>query len=201
MNETAVMSLDKYKNRYFSEEVTQSTLKVLPDAPQQFLNIGSSYNFKPRSLGWVNIDILPIPGVDFTCDAVEMPFEDNTFFEVALEHVYEHFDEPLKVMEEVWRVSKPDALVTIRCPYYRHLDAFGDPGHKHFINEQSFVYLENSNYGGKNCMTQYPHKFNFKIVNMMRIPDPSMNHPGFDQYRDVIWGVIKEIICVLKVVK
>jgi len=181
--------------------VEQGTLTRLPPAPPQFLNIGSSYNTKPESIGWVNFDLLALQGVGVQGDANILPFKDSSFLEVNLEHVYEHIPEPLALMEEVYRVCKHEAMVTIRCPYYRHMDAFGDPGHVHAINEQSFVYLLDSHYGNRNRMSQYEHKFRFKTKAQLKIKDIQYNHPMFEKYEDIIWGVTREIVCMLTAIK
>jgi len=182
---------------YYSER-----LNKLPKYKLENLNIGSGSKLQSeRKQGWINLDILYLDGIHVQADALYLPFKDNTFKEVTMFHVYEHFDNPLAVMDEVYRVCKPGAEVTIACPYYKHRNAYGDPGHKTFINEVTFSFLDNSYYEKATKMTQYPHKFNFAIISNVYNCDPK--YAGLDvvKFKDIIWDLIQEIIVVLRVNK
>ncbi len=69
------------------------------------------------------------------------PFEDNTFDEIYVTHCIEHLDDVLRVMEELHRIGKPGARVTVDAPYFSGQDAFSDPTHKHFFTSRSFDYF------------------------------------------------------------
>ena len=91
--------------------------------------------------GWLNVDIVPLPGVDVVTDLDQpWPWEDDTVEEIIASHLYEHVDKPLHFMAEAWRVLAPDGILDIRVPYYRHPFAFTDPTHKRFCTELSFDY-------------------------------------------------------------
>ena len=44
-------------------------------------------------------------------------------------------------MEELHRIAKPLALVTIVVPFYSHQQAHTDPTHRHFFGVHSFDYF------------------------------------------------------------
>ncbi len=116
------------------------------------LNVGCGRNILE---GWINLDSMPLPGVDVVADldrlgsregGAPLPFQDNTIEEFLLSHVLEHIREPLPMMQEFWRVAKPDAVMTIRCPYGSSDDAWEDPTHVRGIFLQSFGYFSQPYY-------------------------------------------------------
>jgi len=60
-------------------------------------------------------------------DAMSMPFGDETFDVVILNHVYEHVPDPARLVDESWRVVRPDGLV-----YFAADNRFGpiEPHHR-----------------------------------------------------------------------
>lgn len=74
------------------------------------------------------------------------PFESDFFDEVYIDNCLEHLNEPLKVMEEIYRISKPGAMIKVIVPYFRSVWAFIDPTHKHFFSVESFSYYDPDHY-------------------------------------------------------
>ena len=96
--------------------------------------------------GWINVDCVPLPGVDLVVELddpekVNLPWPDDSTDELALIHVYEHIRHPLPLLAEMWRIAKPDAVLTIACPYGSSDDAFEDPTHVRPIFLNSFGFL------------------------------------------------------------
>lgn len=58
------------------------------------------------------------------------PFEDNSFDFVYSSHLLEHLDDTTSFMEEVYRISRPNANVEITVPYFRSKWQAMDPTHK-----------------------------------------------------------------------
>lgn len=65
------------------------------------------------------------------------PFEDNSFDVVYSRHCLEHLDRPEKVIEELYRICKPDGILDIIVPYFAGYDAY-HPTHRTFWNYHSF---------------------------------------------------------------
>jgi hypothetical protein len=101
--------------------------------------------------GWVNHDVAALPGIDVVHDLEAFPwvFEDNQFEEVRMINVLEHLTNMVKTMEEIHRITAPDAKVTIRVPYWNSRDMATDPTHKVFFSEYSFDYFDPSTRHGK----------------------------------------------------
>ncbi len=97
--------------------------------------------------GAIGIDVNPRSDADVIHDLnlCPYPFPENHFDEIIADNVLEHLDEVLKVMEELHRIAKPSAHITIIVPFYPHRQANTDPTHKHFFGVRSFDYLFSDN--------------------------------------------------------
>ena len=83
------------------------------------LDLGCGGQKAPGSIG---VDVVPLPGVDLVHDLTKVPYPlpDDWADEVRLSHVLEHFADPLPILEEVWRIARPGAIVT-----HSHAALFG----------------------------------------------------------------------------
>lgn len=96
--------------------------------------------------GYVGVDALSLPGVDVVHDLniFPYPFEDSAADDIWIDNVLEHLDNPLKVMEEIYRISKNGAKVVVSVPYFRSFYATIDPTHKNFFGVWWFSYFDPS---------------------------------------------------------
>lgn len=94
------------------------------------LHLGCGDNIRE---GWVNVDLHARDGVDLAVDLaapdLRLPFDDGTVTEIEAAHLIEHIAAPLPLLAELWRVARPDATVTFRCPYGSSDTAWEDPTH------------------------------------------------------------------------
>ncbi|RCK78597.1 MAG: hypothetical protein OZSIB_1319 [Candidatus Ozemobacter sibiricus] len=95
----------------------------------------------PGSLG---LDLLPWTQADIIHDLNQFPypFPDSTFEGVHADNVLEHLERPIRVMEEIHRITKPGARIEIIVPYFRSKYAFTDPTHRTFFGIDSFAYFD-----------------------------------------------------------
>lgn len=105
------------------------------------LDLGCGNNKKD---GFTGVDCLPLPGVDIVHDLNRFPypFPDDSIAEVWMDQVLEHLGEPVRAMEEVYRISRAGARVTVGVPYFRSLYAVIDPTHRNFFTSQWFHYFD-----------------------------------------------------------
>ena len=103
----------------------------------QVLDLGCGAHKTPGAFG---IDCLPIAGVDLVHDLnhTPWPLEASRFDRVVCSHVIEHLSNLLGVMEEIHRVAKPGARVTIRTPHFSSLNSWEDPTHLRHFARRSF---------------------------------------------------------------
>jgi SAM-dependent methyltransferase len=94
----------------------------------------------------IHLDRVKLPHIEVVHDieSGKYPFEDNTFDEVLAFSVLEHTMDIIKQLEEIHRICKDGARVSIEVPYYNSPDAFRDPTHKSFFTERTMEYFTDS---------------------------------------------------------
>lgn len=79
------------------------------------LNIGSGvHRYRDDQ---INLDIFPYSEVDIVADATKMPLADNTVDAVLCEFLLEHVPDAQKVIDEIFRVLKPEGKAYIAVPF------------------------------------------------------------------------------------
>ena len=108
--------------------------------PFTILDLGCGLRKRPGAVG-IDINARSHADVIHDLNRFPYPFPDDHFDEIFCDNIIEHLDDVLKVMEEVHRIAKPSALVTIIVPFYPHQQAHTDPTHRHFFGVHSFDYF------------------------------------------------------------
>lgn len=159
------------------------------------LNIGCGKDIRK---GFVNLDFIKLDGIDVVWDLNKYPypFENNTFDYVSAEHVMEHLDEPLKPLEELWRICKNKAIIHIIVPNYNSYLATIDLTHKHFYNYET--YSLNSVDGPAGYYTNIKYRVKNRYVKGVRcIPNIT-----FKVWLSKIFGnIVTDLIFELEVIK
>lgn len=142
----------------------------------KILEIGCGKNpYKPKEREKVvHLDKIKLPDVEivWNLNKFPYPFKDNEFDVIIAKHVIEHLDNIIKVMEELWKILKPNGLLKITVPYAKHTSAFQNPTHKHFFTCFTFDYRDSEGYA-KNLFYELKTKAKFKIVKKeLRFPWP-----------------------------
>ncbi len=109
----------------------------------QRLHLGCGRNVLP---GWVNLDVVPLQGVDVVadlddCPNARLPFDDGAFDAFLGNHLLEHIRHSLPLMQELHRIAKPGARAIFNVPYGSSDDAFEDPTHVRQYFVTSFGYF------------------------------------------------------------
>jgi len=101
------------------------------------LNLGSGLDIKE---GWINVDFTNKDGanVEHNLEIFPYPFKNNSVDEILMNNSLEHLEDTIKVMEELHRICKPNAIITIIVPHYSGCMAFGHLTHKRFFGSGSF---------------------------------------------------------------
>lgn len=107
------------------------------------LNLGCGTDIRE---GWINLDNFDSESLDVVhnLETFPYPFEDNYFDEIIAVNVLEHIENPVRVIEELHRITAKNGKVTIRVPYYNSKDMGTDPTHKNFFSENSLDYFDPS---------------------------------------------------------
>lgn len=101
------------------------------------LNFGCGEDYRE---GWVNMDCHSKLKSDIKHDfnIFPYPFEDNTFDEILASHILEHLKEPIKVLQELKRISKDKAHIKIFVPHAYSYAQISDLQHRNFFCEHTF---------------------------------------------------------------
>jgi SAM-dependent methyltransferase len=92
----------------------------------------------------ISIDFRPEvhPTVVHNLNEFPWPFANDTFDIIYASHIMEHLKDNIKFMEELYRISKPQAEVIIRVPHYSGRSAWGDPTHIRAYSYNQFYFYE-----------------------------------------------------------
>jgi GT2 family glycosyltransferase len=107
------------------------------------LEIGCGGKKEP---GYIGIDQFVASAVDLVWDLNNgVPFPDSTVDEVRADNVLEHLPDSIRIMNDIYRVLKPDGLLHAIVPSTDGRGAWQDPTHKSFWNDNSWgYYCENA---------------------------------------------------------
>jgi SAM-dependent methyltransferase len=154
--------------------------------------------------GFTNIDILDLPGVDIVHDIqTGIPFDDNSVDMVLADNSFMYFHDVQFVMEEIWRVCKPNAMVVIKVPYYMSESGFKDIADVKRFTERTFEHFDRS-YVERGLLPEYNIKCNFKMDKPV-----TFNYyrrgvrfiPFIWFWRRCFWNIVRTIVFELRVIK
>lgn len=89
-------------------------------------------------------------GLDYVCDIIDMPVEDNFFDAVMCTEVLEHLPDPVRAIEEMARVIKPNGYFLLTAPFcslthfspYHFASGFNRYFYEHHLNRLGFEIIE-----------------------------------------------------------
>ncbi|MBU1197732.1 class I SAM-dependent methyltransferase [Candidatus Micrarchaeota archaeon] len=101
------------------------------------LNLGCGNVHKE---GFINIDSEKTSAADQIVDLnrYPWPFPSNSIDVVYCSHFLEHVDEPVKAIEEIYRILKKNGGLEVIAPYYASPGAFYDLTHRSFFGYKTF---------------------------------------------------------------
>jgi SAM-dependent methyltransferase len=105
------------------------------------LNVGCGRDIRPDA---VNLDVAALPGVDVVHDlkCFPWPFDADAFSEIELINVLEHLPDTLGTLEELHRISRHGARLTIRVPFWNSPDMLADPTHVRPFSDRTLNFFD-----------------------------------------------------------
>lgn len=172
------------------------------------LHLGCGFNKKK---GYLNCDISKSVKPDLVLNLEKkLPFKNNSVDEIIAEHVFEHVNNFVPLMHELHRVSKKNAKIIIRTPFYSSWGQFNDPTHVRFFTPWTFTYFKRGTYShevnaNKDLFDIVKVKINFGIglsgkLNWLFNPIINLNHRIYCRFFSWIFPSA-EIYYELKVLK
>jgi len=162
------------------------------------LDIGCGLVRRP---GFVGIDKVIKVKPDILADIeYGLPIKSNSLNFVYSSHTMEHIDNFINLMEEIYRVCKPGAIVEIVVPYYASSSAHMDPTHVRFFTEETFRCCFSKS--RKSDRLDYDFKCNFEQIEVKYTYLPQFRFFPFRRILGhLLLNVITEISFKLRVVK
>lgn len=120
-------------------------MKKFKDKTGIRLDVGGGANPQP---GFVNIDYRALPGVDIVhnLEKTPWPLDDESVLVAVSSHVLEHIDPHagvfMGVMDEIWRILKPEGEFAFAVPYAGSPGFWQDPTHCNGITEATIYYFD-----------------------------------------------------------
>jgi SAM-dependent methyltransferase len=104
------------KNIY--EEWYTSVCDHLPAIKGPVLEIGSGAGFlKSHIPDLITSDIMPISGIDVACDALRLPFDDESLRAIGFINVLHHIGDPMQFFKEAERCVKEGGRIVMVEPW------------------------------------------------------------------------------------
>ena len=91
------------------------------DNDKTTLNVGSGNTKISEDI--CNVDIFAYENVEVVCDIADLPFLDNSIDVVFNSAVLEHVPNPQKVVDEIYRVLKPNGVIYTAFPFMQGFHA------------------------------------------------------------------------------
>ncbi len=113
------------------------------------LNLGCGNKKLENYLG---MDKYFCKGADFLGDVSNIPVKTSSVSKIMLDNVIEHILDIPALMKEIYRISKNNALITIRTPHFTSLSSWIDPTHFHhlsYFSMEHFIKDNVAHYTGK----------------------------------------------------
>lgn len=92
------------------------------------------------------MDIRKVEGVDIVWDVTKFPYPipSNSCLMILMSHLWEHIEPKYRmdVMNELWRIMKPDGQLLLSSPYANSFGCHQDPTHYNCPNEATFTYFD-----------------------------------------------------------
>lgn len=103
----------------------------------KILDVGCGVN---KYKGAIGLDYNSETDADVIHDLGQFPypFEDDEFDKIVSFHVIEHVPDVMKLITELYRITKPGGVISFVTPHYTNPDWASDPTHKNHFNSYSF---------------------------------------------------------------
>ena len=145
-----------------------------------------------------------LPGVDIVADLEQcskqpIDLEPDSIDEFLLSHLIEHIRDSLGLMQELYRLAKPNAKAVIRVPHGGNDDAWEDPTHVRAYFPNSFGYFSQpfywrADYGYRGDWQ--PTKITFFVDGRFRGLAIPMVGEKIQSQRNVVLAMVAELTAI-----
>lgn len=106
----------------------------------KILELGCGFSKTPGAFG---VDLIPGSQADLIHDLDHFPYPlpDSEWDRIICRDVLEHVENFVGVVEEIWRVSRPGAVLEVSGPFMSSVNFYSDPTHKRAFTSRTFDYF------------------------------------------------------------
>jgi predicted SAM-dependent methyltransferase len=178
-------------------------LEAIPTVDKTLLHLGCGREVLP---GWINVDGQASVGPDIvfdlnTCATKRLPLADASVDGFYACHAFEHIEDTLALMAELYRVARPDANLVLRLPYGGSDQAMEDPTHQRPYYPNSFLYYGQPAYS----RADYDYRGDWRIKRVKLVVDRQLlateGEPRLLSLLKVQRNLVQEMIVELVAVK
>ncbi len=125
---------------------------------------------KRKVKGAIGVDHDKTSDADVFCDLTHFPypFKENAFDLIYCIDVLEHFDDTIRIIEEVYRISKPGTKLIIGVPHFSSHNFYTDITHKKAFAVRSFDFFSDDD---SSVIKYLCSKARFKILKKKIVPN------------------------------
>ncbi|MGB2706119.1 MAG: methyltransferase domain-containing protein [Candidatus Omnitrophota bacterium] len=101
--------------------------------PEKVLDIGCGNN---KIKGAIGLDVNKDTQADIIWDLNKYPYpiEKDEIDKIYAKHIIEHVDDPIKFLNEIYRIIKPGRTCFIETPHFSCYVAYSEPQHKRYFS-------------------------------------------------------------------
>lgn len=161
---------------------------MLKKSFDKLIDLGAAHN---KTEGFIGVDT---HDADICCDLSQnWPFQDSEVGVIRASDFVEHLADPIKFMNEAYRVLVPGGFLLISVPSTDGRGAFQDPTHKSFWNSNSFWYYTNKAYS--KYIPEYKGRFQLsRLINTKVNDEIVYTHAHLIALKDG-YEPIGEVLC------
>lgn len=163
-----------------------------------------------KAKGWKGIDIAGDADIIHDLFTFPWPVKDGAVTEARISHFVEHIphhrsgwdrDGWWLFWDEVHRITRPGATVTVIHPYLKSERAFWDPTHERFIPATTWYYTDAA-WRKAQGLDHYPTTADFEVVTINGTgvaPDIGQRHHEAQAFaQDRYWNVVSDLEVILR---
>jgi hypothetical protein len=82
--------------------------------------------------GVTTIDLNSMAEIRHDLNKFPWPVKDSIYSDLRMSHILEHLDNPLRAMEEAYRIARHGAILQVMVPWWER-DMFSNPAHRQWF--------------------------------------------------------------------
>lgn len=173
--------------------------KSSQDSKIKKLNFGCGEKIMKGFDNWdIQKEVETFGGKQVNFDIFPYPAKDNTYDLILAYEILEHTKDPERVLLELRRISKPNAIIDVHVPHYTNKGSYTSMQHKYHFSDMSFINFVND-------FHRLDTTPKFEIIELINSPTSVGKYIYPKWFREKLslffMGIFARVECKLKVLK